>query len=65
VRRDAEAQRQVREIATILRLAADDIDTLADDLPGLSEEEAARRVEESTSMTRAAIASIAAEEAEG
>jgi hypothetical protein len=47
------------------RSAADDIDTLADDLPGLSEEEAARRVEESTSMTRAAIASIAAEEAEG
>jgi hypothetical protein len=61
VRRDEAAQRFVREIATLLRLAADDLDKLAEELPLLSEAEVFRRVEESTGMTRAAIQSMTAE----
>jgi hypothetical protein len=60
VRRDEAAQEAVREMATLLRLAADDLDRLADDLPGLSEAEARRRVEESVGITRAAIQNLGA-----
>jgi hypothetical protein len=60
VRRDEAAQEAVREMATLLRLAADDLDRLADDLPGLSEAEARRRVEESVGITRAAIQNLSA-----
>jgi hypothetical protein len=64
VRRDEAAQRHVREIATLLRLAADDLDKPGRRPPGAERGGGRARVEESTSMTRAAIASIAAEGAE-